>query len=465
MGTLLLLAVGTHNTNIVTRALAARPMSATGDYSYSIYLWHWPFIAFAALLWPETSYALLIAAVASLAPALASYKWVEQPIRTLQGLTQTRLATLVAAVVVAPIVVALSVGTAATNFWKPRYESGDVVVANEGDIGQAEWHAYVRDSFHPCTPKSIREQALKWDGILRCQQSKRGQDTSIAVIGDSHAEHLFLGLAEALPQSNVVYYILDDALVPTNPDVARIVNHVAASSSIKTVVVSEFWHDRKVRGAELLMPLRKLSRDGRTLFVTDDVPFFPFEAFGCKYRKAFFLPARCSMKADMFRRDYSRYYAELLATVRQVPRAKMLNTARYFCGETVCEMNRDGRVLYRDHSHLNILGSRFVARQILKDYPAFVAATAEARWTKSPAFCHSAFWLSGQSPSPGLEINHGRPASAWKTKLIVPERAVLAMLVAVSFGFRVLQAGESDSMDLARRDHLRLARPLALGGR
>ena len=37
------------------------------------------------------------------------------------------------------------------------------------------------------------------------------------MIGDSHAEHLFLGLAEALPEENVVYYILDDAVLTTTP--------------------------------------------------------------------------------------------------------------------------------------------------------------------------------------------------------------------------------------------------------
>ena len=56
-------------------------MVEVGDYSYSIYLWHWPFIVFATLLWPDTSYAPVAAAALSLAPALASYRWVEQPIR------------------------------------------------------------------------------------------------------------------------------------------------------------------------------------------------------------------------------------------------------------------------------------------------------------------------------------------------------------------------------------------------
>ena len=160
---------------ILTRALSARPMVHLGDCSYSIYLWHWPFIVFATLLWPEAPHAALIAAALSFVPALASYAWVEQPIRSLRGLTKPRLASLVTAVVISPILIAVTVSSVATHIWTPRYESGAVPVANPGDIGETGWHRYVRNHFYPCTPKAIRDRALKWEGILRCQQSKPNQ--------------------------------------------------------------------------------------------------------------------------------------------------------------------------------------------------------------------------------------------------------------------------------------------------
>jgi peptidoglycan/LPS O-acetylase OafA/YrhL len=379
VGTLLLLFVGPDSSNLVTRALATRPLVKIGDWSYSIYLWHWPFVVFAVLLWPERSHARLIAAGLSLAPALASYVWVEQPIRGLQGLTRRRFAILVAAVVVSPMLVAGAMGSVATHFWTPKYESGDMPIANHGDIGQATWFDYMRSSFYPCGPKDIRQRALKWDGVLRCRQSKPGSNLAVAVIGDSHAEALFIGLADSLAAENVVYYIVDDAPVTTDANFARIVKRVAASHSIRTVVVSAFWHSRGVQGAELLTTLETLSTPENTIFVTDDVPFFSFAPFECKYRQALFLRGDCSTDAGQFRRDYALYYPELLATIQQVPRAHVLNTARYFCGKTTCDMDRAGQLLYRDADHLNINGSRFLARQILDDYPAFVAAVAQAR--------------------------------------------------------------------------------------
>jgi peptidoglycan/LPS O-acetylase OafA/YrhL len=365
---------GTHTSNVVTRALATRPMVTIGDWSYSVYLWHWPFIVFAVLLWPAAPYAGVIAAGLSFVPALGSYVFVERPIRSLQDLSTRRFALLVATVVAAPMMVAGATGSVASRFWTPRYESGDMPIANRGDIGQAAMFRYMRASSYPCTPKGIRETSLKWDGVVRCRQSRPGADPALALIGDSHAEQLFIGFADALSRENVVYYIVNGAPVTTDAHFARIVKYVAASGSIKTVVVNAYWYSRGVHGRQLLRTLETLSRAGKAIFVTDDVPFFSFDPFECKYRQALFLPTDCARDARQFQRERSRYYPELLATVQRVPRAHMLNTAHYFCGKATCDMARNGQLLYRDDNHLNINGSRFLARQVLDDYPSFVAA-------------------------------------------------------------------------------------------
>jgi peptidoglycan/LPS O-acetylase OafA/YrhL len=379
VGTALVLFAGTHTSNVVTRALAARPMVKIGDWSYSIYLWHWPFIVFAVLLWPAASYAGVIAAGLSFVPALASYVFVEQPIRSLRGVSTRRFALLVATVIAVPMVVAGAMGSVATRFWTPRYESGAMPIANRGDIGQVALFRYMRASSYPCTPRGIRETSLKWDGVFRCRQSRPGTDPAVALIGDSHAEQLFIGFAGALSRENVVYYLVNGAPVTTDAHFARIVKYVAASRSIKTVVVSAYWYSRGVHGRQLLTTLETLSRAKKTIFVTDDVPFFSFDPFECKYRQALFLPTDCSRDARQFQRERLRYYPELLATVQRVSRAHMVNTAHYFCGDATCDMARNGQLLYRDYNHLNINGSRFLARQVIDDYPAFDAAVGGAR--------------------------------------------------------------------------------------
>lgn len=78
VATSVLLLVGEASNPVSTVALSWRPITFIGDMSYSWYLWHWPLIVFAAALFPGTG---LLAALASVAPALASYYWLENPLR------------------------------------------------------------------------------------------------------------------------------------------------------------------------------------------------------------------------------------------------------------------------------------------------------------------------------------------------------------------------------------------------
>lgn len=85
-GTATLLAAGIGPANVVTRFLSSAPMVKIGDWSYSVYLWHWPFVVFAGRIWGENRAASLLAAAISFIPAVISYRFVETPIRKLPSL-------------------------------------------------------------------------------------------------------------------------------------------------------------------------------------------------------------------------------------------------------------------------------------------------------------------------------------------------------------------------------------------
>jgi peptidoglycan/LPS O-acetylase OafA/YrhL len=62
--------------------LNSAPLQTLGTLSYSWYLWHWPFLVFSTALFPGASIAVkTTAAVASLAVAAVSHRFMENPIR------------------------------------------------------------------------------------------------------------------------------------------------------------------------------------------------------------------------------------------------------------------------------------------------------------------------------------------------------------------------------------------------
>jgi hypothetical protein len=319
------------------------------------------------------------AAVASLVPALICFAYVEQPLRRMRAAPARRLALIAVAVVALPFIVDGAMASTVTGVWTPGYKPTDMRVAHRGAIGEAAFYRYLASHYPTCSDRLLRRYALEFERIRRCAQSKHGSAVDVAVIGDSHAEHLFVGLADALPHRNVLYDIVDDAPTMRSEGFARIVDDVAARRSVDTVVLSAYWYIRAVtRRGDLVPTLRALRAPGRQVFVTDDVPAFPFDAFTCKYRKAVFVGAVCHDSLADLRRAYTTYDAALRSAVASVPGTHLIHTYDQFCSGATCAMTHDGRLLYRDWNHLNVAGSRFVADRMLLD-PRFARATAGPR--------------------------------------------------------------------------------------
>ncbi|MDB4994040.1 MAG: hypothetical protein JWM74_1472, partial [Myxococcaceae bacterium] len=73
------------DTTIVTRALAWRPLTALGNVSYGVYLWHWPIFCWLAVehVRPDQRWMItLLRAATTLGVALLSSWLIEQPLRT-----------------------------------------------------------------------------------------------------------------------------------------------------------------------------------------------------------------------------------------------------------------------------------------------------------------------------------------------------------------------------------------------
>jgi peptidoglycan/LPS O-acetylase OafA/YrhL len=84
LGTTALILAGRDGTTAVGRALAVRPLTVVGDWSYSIYLWHWPLIVLGRSLAGQRLGGITIdvaAVVLTFALSWATFRWVETPFR------------------------------------------------------------------------------------------------------------------------------------------------------------------------------------------------------------------------------------------------------------------------------------------------------------------------------------------------------------------------------------------------
>jgi peptidoglycan/LPS O-acetylase OafA/YrhL len=373
-GTMLLIVAGMGVPNLVSRALSVGPMVTIGNLSYSLYLWHWPFIVFALAIWPFTPGVAIAAAAASIVPAVVSYLYVEKPIRASNRLTLRRIAPVVAGFVLVPALVSTAVLWAAPNVLVPVYQSSDDVL--EGGIDTIAYDEAVEESSFPCTPQAVFDAAPQYQGYVRCRQSQPGDDVTVAILGDSHAEHLFPGFAEALPDQNVAYYVDDFLPIRGTDRMNRILDALVASTTVHTVIVSVNWTGKGVQPGPLAAMAAELIASGKQVFISDDNPTFGFGPFMCKYRQGLLLGKRCDMNARPFWDLHDAYTAKLDEVVTGAPGTRLLQIAAYFCDDATCSMRQGDQVLFRDLNHLNDLGSALVARALLRDDHDFEASAS-----------------------------------------------------------------------------------------
>jgi hypothetical protein len=234
---------------------------------------------------------------------------------------------------------------------------------------------YQRESYFPCNDEKDLYADLFTDykSLFTCGQSKENAAVDIAIVGDSHAAHLFFGLARSLPDRNIAYYTLSGTSpFEDSAKMNRMLDYVALDSNVETVIISSAWAEHDVSELNLVKTLEKLRETVPKVFITDDIPVFPFPAAQCMYGISPLLPiSRCAQPLDDFNALHSAYFPRLQQGVDQVPGTELLRTAQYFCDEAKCNMTRDGILLYYDFGHLNQQGSVYLAERLLNNEPNF----------------------------------------------------------------------------------------------
>ena len=375
IGTALIISAGSHAWfNRVV--LSNQVLVWFGLISFPLYLWHWPLLSFAQIVESGTppSQIRFFAVLASIALAWLTYKFVEKPIRFGKHRNMAILTLLAFMIIVAftgyrtYLDSGLPLRTAAQ---LPPINTGDT--ANAFVIEGDEYMAHVLNNFYPCTSEKNSKRVLSLQD--RCIKSKSSDLKTIAIIGDSHSQALHIGLAGSLPDTNILLHMTLDLPYIDNEAHKDIFKSVIDDPNIKVVILAAYWRARLGEIPNILdfknrlvKTIGVLTAANKVVYIADDAPNFSFDPIKCKYSRKFSGGVSCIEDRAHFYEQQKVYLPTLQSIVEANSNVKLLEIADYFCDASVCSMESNGLLYYRDNNHLNLNGSKYLGKKLTEDY-------------------------------------------------------------------------------------------------
>lgn len=349
-----------------SRILSYRPLVGLGLVSYSAYLWHQPLFAFARirLAMPPSAELMILLSCLAFLLAYLSWRYVEKPFRGKSALIKSRIILFASALAVMCGFTALGL----FGHWSNGFESYRVR-SFEGDLNHLVFHQYIDDRYHDCEPQSIANRSLDWAGFLRCKQSKLGASDWV-LLGDSHAEHLFLGLVDAVPSKNIVFYIRNGKPYPSNPAFADIYEYLQSGIKPQKVFLTMYYLNRVKQKNDLSAgfgaAIKALKESGHQVVLLGDIPSYSTHPERCVYEsdQEAVTPV-CSMTKAKARLQFSNY-KEVLLKLSKDYSVDYFSILEPLCDDERCSMVSNSEIFYRDEHHLNVIGSVLVGNYLAK---------------------------------------------------------------------------------------------------
>jgi peptidoglycan/LPS O-acetylase OafA/YrhL len=391
-GTALVIWSGTGGDTAVKRLLSLQPLVFLGLISYSLYLWHWPILSFARY-WAVRELRLsetIALLAASVALAALSWRYVEQPFRTRDGVLARRPLFAVAAGATGALAGFAVLALAAAG-WPGRMDEATLrLAAAAGDRNPR------RES---C---SFLDAADLLEGRA-CRLGAAASPPAFAVWGDSHADALMPLFNELATRHGVSGLFFGRIGCPPLLGVERpgtgfrcrsfndAARRAIAESGVQTVVLVARWahysseptvgHEARtlvilgetgdqspgVAGNDRVLAggLRRTmeSLEGYDVFVVDSIPEVGYDVPEVLARIRY-LDSGVDIRPR--RREFEgrqRFVRSQLDANRRRFGFTQLEPARRLCDRQRCEVVADGQPLYFDGHHLSRNGARFVAEE------------------------------------------------------------------------------------------------------
>jgi peptidoglycan/LPS O-acetylase OafA/YrhL len=404
LGAALIIWGGSAGRGSITRLLSHPGPVFVGKISYSLYLWHFPLLAFGSyIVTPGLSLAVRIALVAlSIILAVGSWLYVEQPVRQSRWIFGNTKAVFGAAA--AAIVLFGSFGFAAhfANGFPSRMDREDrQIMAGKDDSGPDRYQCFMSDPID----------------IIRRPPCRLGTDDGsppqFALWGDSHAESLRVAVGGAAERARRAgLYIGSSGCIPQlsieRKDIPQcrqlndaIFRYLVSIPSIEAVILSGRWglwaegsrykresgtrvrlatasgvllDNREALAAGLERVVAELIAAGKKVWLIGPIPEIGYNVPRSLHNDLLGI-AGIDIRPTLEEfNDREGFVVALFAKIARKYSVGVIWPHEVLCDTGRCQIQRDGRPLYVDEQHL----TRSAARSISTIFdPIFVDALGQ----------------------------------------------------------------------------------------
>lgn len=344
-----------------------------GLISYPLYLWHWPLLVFVRIIEvdkPKPIWRLSIL-IMSVLLAWLTHFFIEKPMRFYKHWLVT-VGLLLTLTVIGCLGYFITQNTGFPNRF--NYKNNWL----SGSIGNGIWEVkWVKQK------QCLNTFGKEFDFCLIRQHDK---PVTVALIGDSHANHLYPGLLghHQFKKDNILN--LGEGSCPALFDVQKshcypinkALNLVFATPSIQTVILSyaDILNINQITDNEtednrnnivqnkLRLTLQRLLQAKKQVIFVNDIPKLAFNVSACQWR-----PWRigkqqalepCAVAFDEVNNQRQSYRVAINSVLNEFSQVKVWDTTAAFCDTQYCWAVQQQKMLYRDSEHLNEEGSLYL---------------------------------------------------------------------------------------------------------
>ena len=374
------------NSKILSRTIIV----GIGLISYSLYLWHWPILAYANIVIGSTPgiYTRILILVISIFLSYITFKYIELPIKLSKNKKKLpQVVFLIASMTVLFILATLLYFSDGLSFRK----SISVMQENRNELIRA-----------PQTNEDCFEYIKNKSPLFPyCKYTNAHSLNTVAIIGDSHAHVAYEGLAELFKDKGLNTVLLANSGCPpylgapegknskekescsertnqilrillSKKDIHQIL--IFTRGPVYTTGTEPLTGDKDLSNknyysinkfvSSIQKTIEKINDNSKTIYFITENPELPFLAEYCLTRPLRSIKNTCNLPTEIVTLRQKEY----LEAIKRLKGVQVIIGMKLFCPDKTCKIYNDNKLLYADDDHLSISGSRFMAKKLLEEY-------------------------------------------------------------------------------------------------